>query len=592
MSTALLPGQVEADAKIRHELDRILSGETFRNVDRLRGFLSFVVEEAVAGRGDRLKEYLVGIEVFGKDDTFDPRTDPIVRVQARRLRTRLASYYREEGQDDEITIELPKGGYTPIFLERSNNAMLRRSVTATLVSHNTVVVLPFEDYSPARDLDYLCKGLSQEIIHSLSKIDTVRVVAWDLPLSVGSGSTFRDAADRLHASTVISGSVRLFGDDLRITTQIIDAISGSYLWSESTDRKSKNLIRAQKEVARSVAKRFESGRFVAERKSRGRVHENLTASNFTLRGRHHLNQRTETGLHKAVELFERALTEDPNCASAHSGLADAYGLLSHYGVIPPAEAWSKAASHAASAVVLDDALAESHSTLAHLKSTQEWDWKGAEREFQRAIKLDPQYPTVRHWYAMSCLAPQSRLDEALEQMVLAQALDPISLIIARDVTMVYLYRREFETALSQHEQTVDLDPHFALSYWALGLVHEQQEAFDKSIAAFEKAIELAPESPRMHAALARGYALSGRRRKALRLRDNLLQLATERYVSPFEISCVCFALGERDAGFEWLSKACDDRCFDVINIKVDPRFDSLRADPRLREAVNRLGLQP
>lgn len=532
----------------------------------------------------------MGVEVFGKPGSFDPRNDPIVRVQARRLRSRLTSYYQEEGQDDEIVTELPKGGYAPTFSERPGAVLKGRSLTATLVSQNTVVVLPFEDHSPGGDLDHVCRGMSQEIIHALAKIETIRVVAWDLPLSVGTSLTSREAADRLHAATVISGSIRASGDDLRITVNIVDTVSGSYLWSEALDRKDENLIRIQEDVAHAVVEQFQSEQPAVFRKPTRRALESVTAYNLTLRGRHHLDRRTEASLFRAVELFESALEEDADYAAAHAGLADAYGLLTHYGVIPPVEAWTKAAAYAASAVLLDDTLAESHTTLAHVKSTQDWDWKGAEREFQRAIKLDPHYATARHWYAMSCLAPLGRLDEALEQMLLAQALDPISSIIARDVSMVYFYRRDFDAALVQHEQTVDLDPHFALSYWTLGLVHKQRGDTEAAIAAFDRALQLSPESPRMHAALARAYAFSGHHRKAVRIRDDLLRKAAERYVSPFEIACTQFALNETKGGFEWLSKACDDRCFDVINLKIDPRFDSLRDDPRFSAKIDRLGL--
>jgi len=590
MSTQLSPGQVDSDAKIRNQLARILDSDAFRNVDRLRGFLQFIIEEALAGRADRLKEYSVGVEVFGKPGSFDPRNDPIVRVQARRLRARLTSYYLDEGKADEIIIELPKGGYAPAFVERPASVVHGRSLTAMLVSHNTVVVVPFEDHSPGGELEFVCRGMSQELIHALSKIDTIRVVAWDLPLSLGSSTTSREAADRLHAATVISGSIRGAEEDLRITAHIVDAVSGTYLWSEAFDRKKSDVIQTQKDVASAVVEQFKSDQPIVRGKSSHRAHENVAAYNLTLRGRHHLDRRTESSLFKAVDLFERALAEDADFASAHAGLADAYGLLTHYGVIPPQEAWTKAASYAASAVLLDDALAESHTTLAHVKSTQDWDWKGAEHEFQRAIKLDPQYSTARHWYALSCLAPLGRLDEALEQIHLAQALDPTSSIISRDVSMVYFYRRECDAALAQHDLTIDLDPHFALSYWTIGLVYRQCGDMEKAIESFEHALQLSPESPRMHAALARSFALAGRRRKATRILEDLHNMAAERYVSPFEFACIYFGLDDSDAGFEWLSKACDDRCFDVINLKIDPRFDSIRDDPRMTATIDRIGL--
>ena len=298
-----------------------------------------------------------------------------------------------------------------------------------------------------------------------------------------------------------------------------------------------------------------------------RSSDNLAARNLYLQGRYHLNQRTEEGLQKAVDFFEKALVEDAQFALAHSGLADALGLLAHYGVLGPADVWAKAASSAASAVMLDGHSAEAHTSLAHVRATQDWDWAGAEREFQRAIQLNPRYPTAHHWYAMSCLVPMGRLDEALEQMLLAQSLDPVSSIIARDVAVIHCYRRDFDAALEQCDQTIELNPHFAPAYLTLGLIQEQRKDFDESAAAFSRAVDLAPHSPRMHAALARTLALSGRLDQAPSRARRARSAAATRYVSPFEFVAVYFALGEAGKGFRWLAKACDDRCFELLALE-------------------------
>ena len=167
------------ELEVRQQLDRILNSKTFQQVQRLKRFVTFVVLETKDGRGDQLKEFVVGVQVFDKESSFDPRNDPIVRVQARRLRTRLATYYLEEGQNDEILIELPKGGYAAVF-KRRGAAVARKPLSAALLRRNTVVVLPFSDHSPAHDLDYFCQGISQEIIHTLAKLEAARVVARDL----------------------------------------------------------------------------------------------------------------------------------------------------------------------------------------------------------------------------------------------------------------------------------------------------------------------------------------------------------------------------------------------------------------------------
>jgi serine/threonine-protein kinase len=242
--------------------------------------------------------------------------------------------------------------------------------------------------------------------------------------------------------------------------------------------------------------------------------------------------------------------------------------------------------------MLDANSAEAHTSLAHVKSTQDWDWVGAEREFQRAISLDPRCATSHHWYAMSCLAPLGRLDEALDEMILAQALDPVSSIVARDLAVIHFYRRDFETALEQCDHTIGLNPHFAPAYWILGVIQEQRKDFDESAAAFQRAVHLSPQTPRMHGALGRTFALSGRKKHALEVLRKLESYAKERYVSPLEFAWIQFALGETDLGFGWMQKAMEDRSFDLISIKVDPRVDPLRGDPRFEAIARHMGVVP
>jgi TolB-like protein/Flp pilus assembly protein TadD len=569
---------------VRGELRRVLQSRSFRQVDRLQRFLSFIVEETLAGRGDKLKEYPVGVDVFGKDSSFDPRMDPIVRVQARRLRIRLASYYQEEGQNDEVVIELPKGGYGPVFRRSESTAPPKKPLGAALVSRNTVMVLPFADHSGSADLDYVCKGLTQEIIYGLSKVESVVVVSRDQSFDS------RGAESTPSAAIVVSGSVRKSRDVLRITTHLTDAVRGCYLWSDAIDRKRDDVLTIQAEVAQEVVQAVRQQFLGGHHNGGKRPTENLAALNLYLQGRYHLSQRTEQGLRKALEFFDKAILEDPQLAQAYAGLGDAHGLLAHYGVAAPANVWTKAASNATQAVLLDDESAEAHTSLAHVRSTQDWDWAGAEREFKRAISLNPRYATAHHWFAVSCLAPLGRLEEALEELLLAQALDPVSSIIARDIAVLHYYLRDFEMAMEQCDHTIEQNPHFAAAYWTLGLVQEQRGDFDESAAAFQRAIELSPPSPRILGALARTFARAGRKDEALRILSELDELSKKRYISPFEQALTYFALDRTDEGFERLTKAFQDRCYELITIKVDPRFDSVKKDPRFTSLFQQLGL--
>lgn len=579
-----------ANEKIVSQLDRVLSSKAFRQADRLKRFLSFTVGETLAGRGEQLKEFVIGVEVFGKGPSFDPRSDPIVRVQARRLRAQLARYYSEEGQADETLIELPKGGYTPVF-RPFRGVVTRRTAPSSLLSRNTILLTPFADQSAAGDQKYFCDGLCQEIIHTLTAMDTIRLVTWNSH-DADHETDPREAAARDSAAMILTGSVRKAGNELRIVASLMDALNGCYLWSESFDRPADSVFAAQEDVARAVAERLRSEiEGTGSAKGARRPGGNLAAYNLYAQGRYHLNQRTEEGLRRALEFFDRALAEDAQYSLAYSGLSDAYGLLGHYGVMAPAEVWTKAASNAAWAVLQDEQSAEAHTSLAHVKATQDWDWAGAELEYLRAISLDPRYPTARHWYAVSCLAPLGRLDEAMEQMMTAQALDPISSIIARDIAVVHYYRHDLGAALDQCDHNIELNPHFPPAYWILGLVQEQRGDFDEAVAAFQRAIQLSPQSPKMHAALARTYALSGRKDEAERILAELHDLAERRYVSPSDLASLHFALGDRDRGFQWLTKAFHDRSFELMCVRVDPRFDVVRDDSRFQTLIRQLGLE-
>jgi TolB-like protein/Flp pilus assembly protein TadD len=569
----------DPDSPVREQLDRILASTTFKQVDRLKRFLSFIVLESISGRNTELKEYVIGVHVFGKEPSFDPRTDPIVRVQARRLRAKLARYYQEDGRSDEVIIDLPKGGYAPVFKPREISVVAKRSITATLVSRNTVSVLPFVNHGGGQELDYFCLGVREEIIHSLAKFPNLRILALD------------EAANKADAAMIVSGSVRASGTQLRIAAHLIDTASRCYLWSESIDADSTDVFGAQERVAQAIVRKLEPELAEGPRPSGRRPTENLAAHNLYLQGRYHLSQRSEEGLLKALEFFGKALVEDAQYALAHSGLADAYGLCNHYGVMGPSDVWTKAASSAATAVMLDDDSGEAHTSLAHVKSTQDWDWLGAEREFRRAISLNPRNATAHHWYAASCLAPLGRLDEALDEMLVAQSLDPVSAIVARDVAAAHFYRRDFQTALERCDHTIELNPHFGAAYWMLGLIQEQLKDFDESEAAFQRAVHLSPNMPRVHGALGRTFALSGRKKQALEVLAKLEAFAKQRYVSPMEFAWIHFALEQTDQGFRWLTKASEERAFELIHLKVDARFDPLRDDRRFGAIMKRLGLE-
>ncbi len=420
---------------------------------------------------------------------------------------------------------------------------------------------------------------------------TVRIAAWS-GVAVKNGAIDLDeVSTRFNASIVVSGSVRKYKDELRIAANLIDTVSGCYLWSMSITRQAEESFAIQEEVAQAIAEKLQAE--LCDGGSRKAIRppaSNLAAFNLYTQGKYHLAQRTEEGLRKAVEFFERAIAEDGQFAQAYSGLADAYGLLCHYGGSSPADVWTKTVSNAAWAVLCDEHSAEAHTSLAHIKATQDWDWTGAEQEFKRAIALDFRYPTAHHWYAASVLSPTGRSEEAKDELLVAQALDPISPIIARDLAKIYFYMGDYETALERCDHTIELDPHFAPAYQLLGFVQERRGEFDEAIAAFQHAIQLSPNSPGFRASLGRIQALIGKQADALTILDEMMELAKKRYVAPFDLALLHIAVGKRDEGLEWLERAVQDRGIEVISLKVDPRLESVRSDPRFVAAVERLKL--
>jgi serine/threonine-protein kinase len=561
-------------------VDRITNSRSFEGADRLKRFLRFVVSETVAGRGSHLKEYVIGEQVFDKGAAFEPRIDPIVRVQASRLRVKLALYRAKEGRNDGIIIELPKGSYAPVFRTREVDP---QKIATVLLERNSVIVLPFEPQSDAPSLTDLCEGITQEVIRAIVQLEGLVVTVCNRMLS--------NTELRACAAILVHGNLERFGDNLRIGWQLIEGTSGNYLWSESeTYSEWEDTFDLEDKTAESIANTIRGNwSDCGYRCPNEQLQTNPAAENFYLQGRYQMEQRTEAGLLLSVSYFKRAIAEDSRFAKAHAGLADAYELLRQFGVRAPVEVSTKAESTAELAIRLDDSCAEAHTALAHVRSMQQWDWEGAEREFLRALELDPHSPTAHHWYAVSCLAPSGRLDKALDSMHVARALAPLSCIIACDFARIHHYRGQYEFAIEQCHRAIELNPHFSHAYWMLGTIEERHREFSKAEAAYNKAIQLCLRDSRSRSGLARIFAITGKQAKARELLDELRRLLAISHVSPWEIASIRFALGEEEAGFTWLKRAFKDRSFELLNARVDPQFDQLKKTPVFRNLVQELG---
>lgn len=564
-----------SEREVREQIERITSSLAFRTSDRLKHFLAFVSGQVLQGKADNLKEYAVGVQVFGRETAFDPRTDPVVRVQARRLRARLERYYREEGQNDGILVDLPKGGYAPVFRRRQGSAP--QKPLAAVAQDNTVTVHPIADLSVDQSLGRFCTGLTQEITRRLASVRGLRVVSAHM-------------ASGMSAAMAVDGSISQAHEGFRLTANLVNLSTSCYECCESIDIASVDSFAAQDSLADTLLTRLQPF-LTSSRASRKPQTKNLTARNLCKQALYHLEQRTDESLERAAELFERAVVEDAQDSIAHSGLSDAYSMLGSYGLRPSTSMVNVAMSSAATAVMLDGESAQARTSLAHAKARAYWNWLDAELDFQKAIRLDPTYATGHHWYARCCLLPLGRLDEARDEVMLAHSLDPVSSIIAREVASIHYYRRDFDAALAHCDQAIELNPHFPHAYFILSLVQEMLGDSEEALAALLRASQLAPRSPRMIASLGRAQAMAGRRNDALKSLAELDELARTRFVSSWERAILFLGMKEYDRCLDELQLALQDRFFDLTLLAVDARFDDVRDDPRFDRLLTAVGIR-
>jgi tetratricopeptide (TPR) repeat protein len=322
-----------------------------------------------------------------------------------------------------------------------------------------------------------------------------------------------------------------------------------------------------------------------------RYTENSEAYQAYLKGRYYWNKRTEEAFTKGIEYFRQAIEHDPSYALAYAGLGDSYNLLGASEIFPPKEAFPKAKTAAMRALEIDNTLAEAHTSLAYVKFRFDWDWSSAEREFKRAIELNPAYPTAYHWYAFY-LAEMGRLDEARTAIRKAQELDPLSLMINNSVGSVFLWTRQYDQAIDQLRKTLEIDPNFAFAHRNLGHAYMKKGMFKEAIAEMQKALALFKGSTEYLGWLGNTYAVSGRRGEALKILDELKQLSQRKYVSPADFARVYIGLGDKDQAFTWLERAYEERSSFLTDLKVAPMFDSLRSDPRFQDLLRRMNFPP
>ncbi len=397
-------------------------------------------------------------------------------------------------------------------------------------------------------------------------------------------------ARELNVDAVVEGTVLRASEQVRITAQLIEASADKHLWAQSYEGDARDAMALQSKVARAIAEQIQinlNPREAAALKNVRVVSPEAYAA--YLKGRYFWNKRTADGLTTAVDHFKHAIEKDPNYAQAYSGLADAYALLGdwQYARMTPGEALPRAKAAALKALELDDTLAEAHTSLAFCLDGFNWDFESAEREFRRAIELNPGYATGHHWYAWH-LSLLGRNGEAVDEMRRAEELDPLSLIINADLAELLLIAHSYDDSIRQSRKTIELDPNFGLAHNQLGQAYVQKQMHDEAIAELQKAIQLSGGSPTGKANLARAYAASGRRAEAVQVLSELKRRSEPGYSHASEIAMIYAALGDRDQAMTWLKRGFEERVNPGVLLR--PGFDPLRSDPRFQGLARRLGL--
>jgi serine/threonine-protein kinase len=456
----------------------------------------------------------------------------------------------------------------------------------------SIAVLPFTNMSPEPENEYFSDGLTEEIIANLTKIRTLKVISrTSIMRYKRTAKSLRQVAAELSVQYILEGSVRKFGDHLRITAQLIDAFQDAHLWAETYRGTMEDVFDIQEKVAQEIAGALRLHLTPGEnRELKKRYTENTEAYQLYLQGRFQWNKRTVEGFTKAIALFQEALQKDPRFAPAYAGLADSYALLGETSLYArhPHDVYPKAREAAARALELDEGLAEAHTSMGYLKMN-DYDWQGAEEEFKKSIELNPNYATTYHWYS-GLLSATGRNEEAIRMMEKARDLDPISLPIQTDLGLSYYFARQFDRAIEQYKRALDLDPNFTRTYISLSSALALTGRHKEALAEVQKAIERTGDRSRV-AYLGRVYARMGEREKALAAIEEVKEISKNRIVSPHSIALVYSALGEKDLAFEWLNKSLGEGYVELYTLKVDPWLDSLRDDPRFQELLEKARLR-
>ena len=628
-----LPRGISPEA-VRAELASVLSSGIFSSATRSSRFLHYVVEATLAGNRDSIKESVLGSEVFDRVRDFDPRIDAIVRVEATKLRSRLAEYYEGEGAEATVVIDIPKGTYVPRFTLRpiatgddkklvankptelsppmpvaagKSRLKIGMAIVTALAllgatawylrSRNrptalpptnlqSIAVLPFINLSSDPENEYFSDGLTEQLTDVLARSGVLRVAARTSAFAFkGKGQDVGEIGAKLHVDAVLESSVRKDGQRLRITTQLIRVSDGMHIWSQTYDRPSNDIFAVQDDISQSILAAVTSQ--MADRKPPKPVRrytDNLEAFDLYLKGKSEANL---WHLESARKLFEQATTLDPNFALAYVEIAGIYLKEGLSAGLPPAEVLRLARAAATRALEIDSGLSQAHAVLATIEGRYEWDWAAAEQHFRSAIELNPNDAVAHSSYAMDLLLPLRRTNEALEHCRVAQQLDPISTMSGFCVPWVLMLSGEAKSAVADYDIMLASQPEVPMIRFARAMAYLRLREFQKAI----EDLEAQPPDSTPKAFLAYAYARSGQTEKAAHIEEQMMKQSHEKYVSPMVLAVVHSGLGMKSQALDDLERGVDEHSPNAIYLGLDPAFEPLHDEPRFQALLRRIHLQ-
>jgi TolB-like protein/predicted Zn-dependent protease len=502
-----------------------------------------------------------------------------LNVCIRRIRAAL----HDDADAPRFVETVPRRGYR-FIAPRINNS--------PLPPVDSLAVLPFENSSGDPDLEYLCEGIAETLINSLSQVERLRVVPRGTAFRYKHRVDLASVQHELNIRAVVTGRVVLRDGSVNVQAELIDFSTDSQLWGGQYHRELCDIFEVQEQISREICQNLRLRLSRGEtRQLRKRYTQDADAYQLYLKGRYCSEKRTEEGLRKSITYFHQAIEKDPAYALAYAGLADSYTLLGSgtYGSLPAKSALATAKAMGMMALAIDDTLAEAHTSLAFVSFRFDWNWSDAEREFERAIKLNPRYARAHHWYALF-LAAMDRQQQAIEEIKQARRLDPLASTVNTAEGRILHFSRRYDRAIEQFRKVLEFDPTFVAAHLDLGASYEQKLMFQEALTEFQACVALSGGNPLYLAAVGEAYGRLGRRDEALKIIGELQEGPRDRYVSPSDIALIYIALGDNDQAFSLMEKAYEQRDASLVWSKVAPEVDPLRSDPRFQDLLRRMDL--